>query len=75
MVNPVGRIVPPDSLLKGLQAAPSLRYEMLEYAGDVGPMIQHLGPLIAPAAHRHIWPRILDWIEETGPNTPVASRQ
>ncbi|MXQ12388.1 alpha/beta fold hydrolase [Microvirga makkahensis] len=61
VINPVGRIVPPRSLLKGLGAAPNLSLQVLEYQGDRGPMLQHVGPLVARAAHEQLWPKILDW--------------
>lgn len=61
VINPLGRIVPPDSILKGLEAVRDLPCEVLEYEGDRGPVIQHLGPLVTPYAHERLWPRILDW--------------
>ena len=63
VVNPVGRIVPPRSVLDGLEAVPGLRFKTLEYTGGRGPMMQHLGPLVAPVAHERLWPEILSWIE------------
>ncbi len=64
VVNPVGRVVPPRSMLTGLEAVPNLSFQVLEYEGDRGPMMQHLGPLVAPVAHERIWPKILDWIDQ-----------
>lgn len=66
VINSVGRVVPPRSVLKGLEAAPNLAVEVVEYGGDRGPMLQHLGPLVAPIAHERLWPRILDWVVEKG---------
>jgi polyhydroxyalkanoate synthase subunit PhaC len=66
VTNPVGQVVPPRSLLDGLQAVPSLDCEVLEYGGTHGPMLQHLGPLVTRLAHKRLWPRILDWIERAG---------
>ena len=63
MINPSGKVVPPDSLLLGLDAAPNSFAEVLTYEGDRGPLLQHLGPLVAPAAHERLWPRVLDWAE------------
>lgn len=64
VINPVGRVVPPDSILAGLAAAPAASCDVLEYAGDRGPMIQHLGPLAARSAHERLWPKILDWVDQ-----------
>ena len=61
VVNPVGHIVPPGSVLKGLEAAPDILTNVLHYEGDHGSMLQHLGPLVAPVAHKWLWPKILDW--------------
>jgi polyhydroxyalkanoate synthase len=62
IVNPPGQIVPPTSVLKALEEVPDLSLEVFVYRGDRGPMLQHLGPLVAPSAHRVLWPRLLDWI-------------
>jgi len=62
VVNPVGRVVPPRSVLEGLDVAPNLSVNVLEYEIDRGPVLQHLGPLVAPLAHERLWPKILDWI-------------
>jgi polyhydroxyalkanoate synthase len=70
VINPAGRVVPPRSILDGLEAVPSLPLEVLEYAGDRGPMLQHVGPLVAPLAHKRLWPRILDWIERASLHPP-----
>ena len=60
VVNPGGRVVPPESLLAGLRQAPTTAVQVLRHEPDRGPALQHLGPLVAPAAHRVLWPRILD---------------
>jgi polyhydroxyalkanoate synthase len=63
VVNPPGRVVPPASVLKGLAAMPAeVPRRVLEYGGERGPALQHLGPLVGPVAHARLWPEILDWI-------------
>jgi polyhydroxyalkanoate synthase subunit PhaC len=63
VVNPPGRVVPPESVLGGLAAMPAaLPRRVLQYVGEHGPALQHLGPLVGPAAHARLWPEILDWI-------------
>ena len=71
VTNPFGRIVPPRSLLDALNSVPSLEREVLEYEGDRGPMLQHVGPLVAPLAHERLWPKILDWIERASPAAEI----
>jgi polyhydroxyalkanoate synthase subunit PhaC len=72
VINPVGRVVPPRSVLKGLEAAPNLSFQVLTYEGDRGPMLQHVGPLVAPAAHELLWPQILQWAHQVGGDSPGA---
>lgn len=61
VINSVGRVVPPASVLAGLRAAANISVDILEYDWQRGAMLQHVGPLVAPAAHALLWPRILDW--------------
>lgn len=65
VVNPVGGLVPPRSMLKALEAVPKLTFEVLEYAGGRGPMLQHVGPLVAPVAHQQLWPKLAAWAEQS----------
>ena len=61
--NPVGRVVPPASILDGLaRMPPDVPRRVLRYEGERGPALQHLGPLIGPEAHVRLWPEILDWV-------------
>jgi polyhydroxyalkanoate synthase len=64
VVNPLGGVVPPSSITAGLAAAPDAPATVLEYEGDRGPMLQHVGPLVARLAHEHLWPRIFDWMAQ-----------
>lgn len=65
VINRAGGIVPPRSLLAALETAPDLAFEVLEYEGARGPMLQHIGPLVAPRAHQQLWPKLLDWAEQS----------
>jgi polyhydroxyalkanoate synthase len=57
-------VVPPASVTAGLAAAPDAPATVLEYEGDRGPMLQHVGPLVTRLAHERLWPRIFDWFAE-----------
>jgi polyhydroxyalkanoate synthase subunit PhaC len=74
VVNPIGRVVPPRSVLTGLDAASNVSVDVLEYKGDRGPMLQHLGPLVAPLSHELLWPKILDWIGQISGSSHQPSR-
>jgi polyhydroxyalkanoate synthase len=65
VINPHGGIVPPRSVQEALEAVPNLTFEVLEYEGDRGPMLQHVGPLVAPLSHRQLWPKILNWADQS----------
>jgi len=65
VVNPPGRVVPPASVLDGLASMPrEVPRRVLQYEGERGPALQHLGPLVGPEAHARLWPDILDWVAE-----------
>jgi polyhydroxyalkanoate synthase len=36
---------------------------IVEYPGEVGVCLQHLGILIGRKAHAQVWPEIIFWIE------------
>ena len=42
------------------EAAVSEDKLLLEYGGDVGVALQHVGVLVGRSAHRDLWPQILD---------------
>jgi polyhydroxyalkanoate synthase len=65
VAKPPGRVVPPASILDGLAAMPSdVQRRVLQYEGERGPALQHLGPLVGPDAHARLWPDILDWVAD-----------
>ena len=64
VIDPRCRLVPPDSVLPVFEAAASTDKTILEYHGDIGVSLQHLGPLIGTRAHAELWPKIVRWIDE-----------
>jgi polyhydroxyalkanoate synthase subunit PhaC len=61
------RVVPPGSTLGLFADLPMRELRVLHYDGEVGVAVQHVGPLVGPAAHRRLWPQILAWIEAHQP--------
>ena len=57
-------VLPAESVLDFVDAVPDVPKLVLRYEGDVGVALQHLGALIGTSAHREIWPRIFDWLQQ-----------
>jgi polyhydroxyalkanoate synthase len=62
VVDPRSRVVPEASVRPFLDAAGTGDTTLLEYRGDTGVSLQHVGVLVGPTAHRRLWPSILDWM-------------
>jgi polyhydroxyalkanoate synthase subunit PhaC len=62
VVNPHGDVVPPDSCLAALDRIPDDNKRIEYYWEESGPALQHVGPLVGPDAHKHLWPDILNWV-------------
>jgi polyhydroxyalkanoate synthase subunit PhaC len=62
VVDPRCRVVPPEAVLPFLAAAGSTDKTLLHYEGDVGVSLQHVGLLVGPQAHAHLWPKIARWV-------------
>jgi polyhydroxyalkanoate synthase len=65
---PRSAVIPPASVVPVHEAAASPDKLLLEYRGDVGVALQHVGVLVGRAAHRDLWPRILERL--TRPDVP-----
>ena len=57
---PKSAVIPPSSVVPVHEAAGSPDKVLLEYGGDVGVALQHVGVLVGRTAHRDLWPRLLD---------------
>ena len=64
VVDPRSTVIPPQSILPFHEAAASRAKKILQYEGDVGIAIQHVGVLVGTSAHAVIWPAIFDWFGE-----------
>jgi polyhydroxyalkanoate synthase subunit PhaC len=62
--DPRSRVVPPASIEAYGTCTASSDVDILEYAGDVGVVLQHVGVLVGANAHRQLWPRILQWLDQ-----------
>lgn len=49
-----------------LDAMPGGDAQIIDYPGETGVGLQHLGLLVGRRAHAEIWPRIVSWIEAHG---------
>lgn len=57
------RVIPPASVEAYRSRSASRDVELLEYGGDAGVVLQHLGVLVGENAHRALWPALLAWME------------
>jgi polyhydroxyalkanoate synthase subunit PhaC len=64
--DPHSVIIPPDSIIAFHEAAASKEKRLLDYQGDTGVAIAHVGALMGENAHRQLWPEILGWIGDVG---------
>jgi polyhydroxyalkanoate synthase len=69
VVDPRSRAVPPRSIIPFHDAAAAPAKRLLEYHGDVGVALQHVGVLVGHNAHRHLWPEILTWLTDHATTT------
>ena len=63
VVDPRSKVIPLQAVVPFNQAAASEKKLVLEYEGDVGVNLQHVGVLVGRNAHARIWPAIFDWLE------------
>jgi polyhydroxyalkanoate synthase len=63
VLDPRSHVIPERAVLPFHDAAASEKKMVLEYAGDVGVNLQHVGVLVGKSAHEQIWPAIFAWLE------------
>jgi polyhydroxyalkanoate synthase subunit PhaC len=62
VVNPRDEIAPRASVLPFIEAMPGQDVRVLEYPGEIGVGLQHLGILVGRQAYARIWPEIISWL-------------
>jgi polyhydroxyalkanoate synthase len=62
VVNPRDEIAPPASVLAFIKAMPGQHVRVLEYPGEIGVGLQHLGILVGQQAYARVWPEIISWL-------------
>lgn len=65
------KVIPPQAVLPFHEATSSERRQVIEYRGDVGVNLQHVGVLVGRSAHAAIWPAIFAWLGAPAP-APAA---
>jgi polyhydroxyalkanoate synthase len=62
VVNTADDVAPLNSL-KPFADAMSENVRIIEYPGELGVCLQHLGILVGRHAQAHVWPEILSWLK------------
>ena len=65
VVDPRSKVIPLQAVVPFNQAAASTNKLVLEYQGDIGVNLQHVGVLVGRSAHAKIWPALFAWLETT----------
>jgi polyhydroxyalkanoate synthase len=76
VVNTADEIAPLTSIKPCIVAMPVRDARIIEYPGETGVGLQHLGILVGRQAHARVWPEIIAWLKGhrhlrvSGPNPP-----
>ena len=65
VVDPRSKVIPLQAVVPFNQAAAGTNKLVLEYEGDIGVNLQHVGVLVGRNAHARIWPALFEWLETT----------
>lgn len=66
VVNTADEIAPPASVTPFLEAIPGPDVRVLDFPGEVGVALQHLGILVGRQAYARTWPEIISWLKARG---------
>lgn len=70
--DPRSRVVPAKSVEAYHYLTESRDVQILQYQGDVGVMLQHVGVLVGENAHKSLWPLVLAWMHQHFSPEPAA---
>jgi polyhydroxyalkanoate synthase len=59
VLNPTSAVVPAAAVEAGLRLARAPSVRIISHEPDAGCAIQHVGPLVSPRAHAHVWPELI----------------
>jgi poly[(R)-3-hydroxyalkanoate] polymerase subunit PhaC len=62
VVNTADEVAPLASVAPFTDAMPTGYASIIEYPGEVGVGVQHLGVLVGRQAHARVWPQIISWL-------------
>jgi polyhydroxyalkanoate synthase len=62
IVDPQCNLAPPQAVLPFHDAVGSTDTRLLEYHGDTGVALRHVGMLVGREAHEHLWPEVIGWV-------------
>jgi polyhydroxyalkanoate synthase len=63
VVNTADEIAPLPSIKPCTDALPVMDAWIIEYPGEIGVGLQHLGVLVGRQAHARVWPEIIAWLK------------
>jgi len=66
VVNTADDVAPLASVKPFIDAMPTGNGRIIEYLGEVGVCLQHLGILVGRRAHAYVWPQIISWLHSRG---------
>ena len=63
VVTTADEVAPLASVKPCIEAMPATGVRIIQYPGEVGVGLQHLGILVGREARAHVWPEIISWIK------------
>jgi poly(3-hydroxyalkanoate) synthetase len=69
VVNVTDEVAPLVSVKPFIDAIPTKLARMIEYPGEQGVCLQHLGILVGRQAYANVWPEIISWLKDERAST------